>query len=49
MPHLWGAMYFLRAKPSGEEGGAVVEFRRSYEETLFSGVQTLFKSSFWHC
>lgn len=33
MPHLWGAV-FPESHASEDEGGAVVEFRRSYEGTL---------------
>lgn len=36
MPHLWGAV-FPESEASGEEGGAVVEFRRSYNEIFMAG------------
>ena len=35
MPHLWGAV-FPESQASGDEGGAVVEFRRSYDEMLMA-------------
>ena len=36
MPHLWGAV-FPESQASEEEGGAVVEFRRTYDELLMAG------------
>ena len=36
MPHLWGAI-FPERHADGKVGGAVVEFRRTYQETLSSG------------
>jgi acyl-CoA thioester hydrolase len=36
MPHLWGAV-FPESQASEEEGGAVVEFRRSYDEMFMAG------------
>ena len=36
MPHLWGTI-FPESHADGKVGGAVVEFRRTYQETLSSG------------
>ena len=46
MPHLWGAV-FPESQASEEEGGAVVEFRRSYNEIFMAGERL--SNSFWHC
>ena len=43
MPHLWGTI-FPESHADGKVGGAVVEFRRTYGDTLFSGEPFQIKS-----